>query len=438
MSRLCIAMIALLAGVAVPQPLLAQAASIAPAQPLSSPASDADAALDPFYTSRNQAPVWLKDDAGRTAAQAFANVLRGAAIDGLPQGPALASQVDAAIARGQPADDRIISSAWIRYVSALNGPVQGINFGDPTLALKPPSSALILARLAAAPSLGDLVAQTAAVNPLYAALRDAAVKGGDADDPHVKATLDRLRLIPAKGRAILVDAANAELWMLEDGRPVDSMKVVVGKVISPTPLLAGKIHYVTFNPYWHIPDDVARKRVAPVVIKRGVSYLKAARYVTSETYSAESAAVDPATIDWKGVAAGTTPVYLRQLPGGQNMMGAMKFSFDNDQDIFLHDTPKDKLHQALFAKDKRNYSMGCIRLEHADRLARWLLGRDPTAPNADPEQHVQVDGGVPVYVSYLTANVVDGKLVFADDAYKLDPVPTASASIAAASAAKSN
>jgi murein L,D-transpeptidase YcbB/YkuD len=216
------------------------------------------------------------------------------------------------------------------------------------------------------------------------------------------------------------------------------MKVVVGKIISPTPLLAGKIHYVTFNPYWHIPDDVARKRVAPVVIKRGVAYLKAARYVTSETYSAESAAVDPATIDWKAVAAGTAPVYLRQLPGGQNMMGAMKFSFDNDQDIFLHDTPKDKLHQALFAKDKRNYSMGCIRLEHAERLARWLLGRDPTAPNADPEQHVQVDGGVPVYVSYLTANVTDGKLVFADDVYKLDPARVAAASTLAASAAKSN
>src|SRR5439155_3655887 len=110
-------------------------------------------------------------------------------------------------------------------------------------------------------------------------LREAAVKDGATGDPHVRATLDRLRLIPAKGRAILVDAANAELWMLEDGKPVDSMKVVVGKKISPTPLLAGTIHYVTFNPYWHIPDDVARKRVAPVVIKRGVSFPEAARYV---------------------------------------------------------------------------------------------------------------------------------------------------------------
>ena len=38
---------------------------------------------------------------------------------------------------------------------------------------------------------------------------------------------------------------------------------------------------------------------------------------------------------------------------------------------------------------------------------------------------------MPVYVSYLTANVTDGKLVFADDVYKLDPVPAALASVAA-------
>ena len=423
-QRLVIA--ALLASLAAPSPAFAQSTVAAV-----SPAADSASALDAFYLSRNQAPLWLKDDAGRAAAQALSAALRNSAVDGFAGGTDLAAEVDGALARSQPADDRIISAAWIRYVQALSAPVEGINYGDPALSLKAPPPALILARLSAAPSAIDLVNRTSAVNPLYSALRDAAVQAGAADDPRVQATLARLRLIPAKGRAILVDSAAAELWMLEDGRPVDSMKVVVGKTVSPTPLLAGTIHYVTFNPFWHIPDDVARKRVAPVVIKRGVSYLKAARYETSETYSAQSPRVDPATIDWKGVAAGTTPVFIRQLPGGQNMMGAMKFSFDNDQDIFLHDTPKDKLHQALFAKTQRTYSMGCIRLERADRLARWLLGRDPTAPSDEPEQHVQVDGGVPVFVSYLTANVADGKLVFADDVYRLDPAPAAVASAAA-------
>ena len=118
------------------------------------------------------------------------------------------------------------------------------------------------------------------MNPLYAALRDGRDRAGQQDDPHVRATLDRLRLVPAKGRAILVDVANAQLMMLEDGHVVDTMKVIVGKPDFATPLLAGTIWYVTFNPYWHIPQDVAKRKVAPIVLKRGVNYLKAARYQT--------------------------------------------------------------------------------------------------------------------------------------------------------------
>jgi len=134
--------------------------------------------------------------------------------------------------------------------------------------------------------------------------------------------------------------------------------------------------------------------------------------------------VDPASIDWRAVAAGKASAHIRQLPGTNNMMGAVKFWFENDFAIFLHDTP----HKELFAKPKRDFSLGCVRLEHADRLAQWLLGRDG-APQADvPEQHVQLDKGVPVFITYLTANVVDGQLAFAEDVYDLDPAPAPVAS----------
>jgi L,D-transpeptidase YcbB len=105
----------------------------------------------------------------------------------------------------------------------------------------------------------------------------------------------------------------------------------------------------------------------------------------------------------------------------------MKFSFVNDFDIFLHDTP----HKELFAKDRRTLSLGCVRLEHADRLAKWLLGRDAAPPSDAPEQHVRIDQGVPVYLTYLTANVADGKLAFATDVYGLDPTPAAALAAAA-------
>jgi murein L,D-transpeptidase YcbB/YkuD len=405
------------------------AAPVAPPVPIAAPPAP-DLGVDLFYAARNQAPLWLKDEASRAAAAKLLPLLRTAALDGLANGPGLAADVEAAIARGQPADDKIISAAWVQYVRTLKGPVAGVGFGDPALKPVAPTAPAVLAEAANSPSLDSYVEAVAAVNPLYSALRDAAIKQGRTDDPHVRATLQRLRLIPAAGRAVVVDAASAQLWMLEDGKAVDSMKVVVGKTTSPTPLLAGTIHYVTFNPYWHILDEVALRKVAPVVIKRGVSYLKAARYEVVTDWNSDSAPVDPKSIDWKGVAAGTANVHIRQLPGPNNMMGAVKFWFENDFGIYLHDTP----HKELFAKPKRNFSLGCVRLEHAGRLAQWLFGRDASPPGGIPEQHVQLDKGVPVFITYLTANVAGGQLAFADDVYGLDPAQTGAASATAASA----
>ena len=401
----------------------AQTPPASPAQPDAAlPVAPAPSSPVEAYYAARPSSIWLVGSDTRAAAEKLPALFRAAIVDGF-DGPALAASVEAALAGGQPSDDRIISAAWVRFVQALSSPVAGINYGDPALKLKAPSAAAILSQAAAAPSLAAHVDGVAAVNPFYAVLHDAAVKENATGDPRVRATLDRLRLIPATGHAIVVDVASAQLWMVEDGRIIDSMKVIVGKTTSPTPLLAGTIHYVTFNPYWHILDEVAQRKVAPIVLKRGVKYLKAARYETVSDWTT-SDAVDPAAVDWKAVADGSRQVFIRQLPGAHNMMGAMKFSFENEFDIFLHDTP----HRELFAKAKRTLSLGCIRLEHADRLAQWLLGRDPAAPTNTPELNVQLDKGVPVYITYLTANVRDAQLTFADDIYALDSPAVAVAS----------
>ena len=51
---------------------------------------------------------------------------------------------------------------------------------------------------------------------------------------------------------------------------------------------------------------------------------------------------------------------------------------------------------------------------------RWLLGRDPVPSGEDAEELVQVNKGVPIYVSSLTARADGDKLVFANDVYGLD------------------
>jgi L,D-transpeptidase YcbB len=399
------------------------------------PAPPPDSNVAPFYAAHPGTLVWLRDGNTRAAAAKLVEILKRAPIDGLADGPQLAATVESAIARGQPLDDQTISTAWVRYVQTLERPVDGVSFGDPSLKLEVPTAASVLSITARAPLLAAYVDAVSDVNPLYSALRDAAIAAGRQDDPHVLASLDRLRLVPAKGRAVLVDAANAQLMMLKDGNIVDTMKVIVGKPDFPTPLLAGRIWYVTFNPYWHIPQDVAKRKVAPTVLKRGVSYLKAARYETVAAFGGDKEEpIDPASVDWKAVAAGDVEVHIRQLSGPYNMMGRMKFGFANDYGIFLHDTP----HRDLFDKTKRNLSLGCVRVEHPQQLAEWLFGYEPPVPSDDSENNVRIGKeGVPIYISYLTARPDGQSVAFADDGYKLDGESGGRRTIAAASASAS-
>ncbi|MFL6737153.1 MAG: L,D-transpeptidase family protein [Sphingomonas sp.] len=418
----------------------AQEADVAPTAAVKptvaiSPTPVADSDVAPYYASHPGFLMWLKDADSRAAAAKLTQILKRAPIDGFAEGPALASSVEAALTSGTPADDQVISSAWVRYVQALKRPVQGISFGDATLQLRQPGARDVLADARNAPSLAAHIDAVAKVNPFYSALRDNAIASGQQSDPHILATLDRLRLIPPTGHSIIVDAANFELMMIEDGKVVDSMKVIVGKPDFPTPLLAGSIWYVTFNPYWHIPQDVAKRKVAPIVLKRGVSYLKAARYQTVAAFGGtKELPIDPSSVDWKAVAAGDVEVHIRQLSGPANMMGKMKFGFVNDYGIFLHDTP----HKDLFAKPMRNLSLGCVRVEHPQRLAEWLMGHEPEVPGDDSEQNVQIAKGVPIYISYLTARPDGTSIAFADDVYRLDGESAVgkAAAISSASTAK--
>jgi len=202
---------------------------------------------------------------------------------------------------------------------------------------------------------------------------------------------------PKHGRYLLVDAASARLFMVEDGQVVDSMKVIVGKPEAQTPTIASKIYYATLNPYWNVPADLARSIIAPNVLKQGVGYLRERGYQVLASFDENAPEISPDDVDWKAVAAGRATVKVRQLPGPGNSMGQVKFGFPNNHSIFLHDTPK----KELFASDERAISNGCVRLEDAPKLARWLLGRDPVVASPEPEQHVALPRAMPIYITYL-------------------------------------
>jgi murein L,D-transpeptidase YcbB/YkuD len=234
--------------------------------------------------------------------------------------------------------------------------------------------------------------------------------------------LERARRLPAPGTAnarkyILVDAAAARLWMFEDGQPVGSMKVVVGTAQSPTPMMAALMRYVNVNPYWNLPPDLVAKLVAPNVIRDGTKFLADKRYEVLDSWEDDAKVIDPSTVDWKAVASGKIELRVRQLPGGSNFMGDIKFMLPNHYGIYLHDTPA----KELMNKEDRHLSNGCVRLEDARGLASWLFGEMPRASSENAEQRVDLPTPVPVYITYLTAGITpEGRLAFAPDTYGRD------------------
>ena len=223
-------------------------------------------------------------------------------------------------------------------------------------------------------------------------------------------------MIPSpRRRHILVDAAAARLWLYEDGEAKDTMRVVVGQPTQPTPMLAGMMRYVVVNPYWNVPPDLVQRRIAPRVLK-GEASLSGLRYEALSDWTHDAHVLNQSEIDWQSVAAGGQTLRLRQLPGGNNAMGRVKFMFPNDLGIYLHDTPD----KALFKEDDRRFSSGCVRVEDAARLAEWLFRKPLEPKTGDPEEQIYLPEPVPVYITYLTASPTDKGIAFREDAYGRD------------------
>jgi L,D-transpeptidase YcbB len=255
------------------------------------------------------------------------------------------------------------------------------------------------------------------MNPIYAGLRHAIARG-EGGDPHLlRLNLERARALPSgPGRFILVNATAQRLTMYENGEPVDSMKVVVGKAKNPTPMMAAYVRFAALNPYWYVPPDLAAERIAPNVLKDGLHYLQRQGYQVMSDWADSGSVIDPETIDWQAVADGSKQVNIRQLPGPYNAMGQMKFMFPNDEGIYLHDTPQ----KELLTEASRLFSGGCVRLEDAPRLGKWMFGKALNPKGAGPDEKVELDRPVPVYIAYLTAMPEDGRLAFYEDIYGRD------------------
>ncbi len=231
--------------------------------------------------------------------------------------------------------------------------------------------------------------------------------------------MERARRLPAPGelpRHIVVDAGSAQVVMYENSVAVDSMRAVVGSSATQTPMMAALIRYAKVHPYWNVPPELTVKIIAPRVLEQGLGYLSERKYDVFADWSEGAIKLDPAQVDWQAVRDGKLSPYLRRGPGPGNSMGDIKFMMPNDFGIYLHDT-HDK---SVFRVENRWISNGCVRVEDAQRLARWLFGTMPDAPNPDVETRVNLMPSVPVFLTYLTVAASAEGVVFRADPYGRD------------------
>jgi murein L,D-transpeptidase YcbB/YkuD len=219
----------------------------------------------------------------------------------------------------------------------------------------------------------------------------------------VAANLERYRWLPRSlgDRYILVNVPAFELTAFDQGKQALQMKVIVGQDYQgkSTPVFSDSMEFVVFRPYWIVTDSIAAKEIYPKA-EADPSYLERNNY-------------EIVTIEHRK--------RVRQKPGDKNSLGLVKFMFPNDFNIYLHDTPQGE----LFDKDVRAFSHGCIRLQHPDSLAQFVLGwpldRVHQQMEQGPDNHtVNLPAKIPVYIVYFTTYVKDNRLYFGNDLYDRD------------------
>jgi murein L,D-transpeptidase YcbB/YkuD len=203
-----------------------------------------------------------------------------------------------------------------------------------------------------------------------------------------------------------------------------TMNVVVGKAYDHnTPAFENTMQYLIFRPYWSVPYSIARAEFIPKIV-RDPDYLEKKGFAVVDSRQ-QVVASGPVSSDvLQQLRAGK--LFIRQNPGPKNSLGLVKFIFPNSYNIYMHDTPE----QEFFARSRRDFSHGCIRLERPADLAVWVLRDNPggwnidrvrAAMNGTATQQINLAHPIPILIVYGTVIVTeDGTVHFYDDIYGHD------------------
>jgi len=232
----------------------------------------------------------------------------------------------------------------------------------------------------------------------------AALNGGtNVSKDDIIANMERWRWEPEDFGDFHVEVNIPEftVWIMRDGAPVHSTRVVVGTPKNQTPVFSDEIQNIVVNPYWNVPPSIAAAEIRPHLIANP-------HYLDSQNMEmlAGGKVVNAAAIDW--TTTNINNFAVRQKPGPSNALGKIKFLFPNEHNVYLHDTPS----KSLFARAFRAYSHGCVRVQDPLAFAGALVETNPELSRASleglfgpKEKWVTLKNHIPVHLMYFTLRV---------------------------------
>jgi murein L,D-transpeptidase YcbB/YkuD len=206
---------------------------------------------------------------------------------------------------------------------------------------------------------------------------------------------------------VIVNVPDYRLTLYNNDKVYWSTKIVAGKPGShATPMISAEMKFITVNPTWNVPPSIIEKEYLPALQE------------------------DPQALERIGLKLEQNPdgtVRIYQPPGAGNALGRIRFNFPNKFLVYQHDTPD----KHLFAKEKRAFSHGCMRVENPLIYGEKLLSLAMPKENYTAARLEKMFGGseininfpknIWVHLTYQTAFVDDaGKLQLREDVYGRD------------------
>ena len=239
--------------------------------------------------------------------------------------------------------------------------------------------------------------------------------------------LDRIKWSndPKSKRHIIINIPDFMLYFEQDGELIQTFRTIVGTPKNPTPIFSNSVKTIVLNPQWNVPKSIIQKEYIPEILKNP-NILRKDKIEVYNGWGRDAVKVDPSTVNWAAYRySKTVPYRLAQTAGTHNALGKVKFLFPNKFSVYMHDTPT----KHLFAKDKRAFSHGCIRLQKPRELLETFstfeknvdFEKSQEILEGTKKKYLPLDEQVPIDVIYLTAWVdYDGQLQFRNDVYGYD------------------